>query len=279
MKFLAPVCQVQPAARRKLTQLHDWKEVTAVIYGARNTKRIFIIFASLSASLLHYTLCNNVVELWLAPIFFWEPRPPFARIPTPRLRSPYIRCVQNYKYCHAPFDTRRLGGSLLGGYLWAYFVLSGANSVYLWILIRREVEIAILKNYEIRENFPPWIEKLFQAPLAESTLHVFANNPVRGRPVLDLWFIYRHFSSLRYRRGRKSRRINRSMAACAITIEIKSKRGKDSLSFLDNSHLASLLSSLFTINFLSVSLSLRFSDAETRGGGERKPSLCRTGAA
>lgn len=176
MKFLAPVCQVQPAARRKLTQLHDWKEVTAVIYGARNTKRIFIIFASLSASLLHYTLCNNVVELWLAPIFFWEPRPPFAPIPTPRLRSPYIRCVQNYKYCHAPFDTRRLGGSLLGGYLWTYFVLSGANSVYLWILIRREVEIAILKNYEILENFPPWIKKLFQPPLVESTLHVFANN-------------------------------------------------------------------------------------------------------
>lgn len=176
MKFLAPVCQVQPAARRKLTQLHDWKEVTAVIYGARNTKRIFIIFASLSASLLHYTLCNNVVELWLAPIFFWEPRPPFAPIPTPRLRSPYIRCVQNYKYCHAPFDTRRLGGSLLGGYLWTYFVLSGANSVYLWILIRREVEIAILKNYEILENFPSWIEKLFQPPLVESTLHVFANN-------------------------------------------------------------------------------------------------------
>lgn len=56
------------------------------------------------------------------------------------------------------------------------------------------------------------------------------------------------------------------MAACAITIEIKSKRGKDSLSFLDNSHLASLLPSLFTINFLSVSLSLRFSDTETRGG-------------
>lgn len=168
----------------------------------------------------------------------------------------------------------RLGGSLLGGYLWTYFVLSGANSVYLWILIRREVEIAILKNYEILENFPPWIEKLFQA---SSRLSTYLRTTVRGRPVLDLWFIYRHFSSLRYRRGRKSRRINRSMAACAITIEIKSKRGKDSLSFLDNSHLASLLSSLF-INFLSVSLSLRFSDAETRGG-ERKPSLCRTGAA
>lgn len=168
----------------------------------------------------------------------------------------------------------RLGGSLLGGYLWTYFVLSGANSIYLWILIRREVEIAILKNYEIL----PLELKNYSKRRWSSRLSTYLRTTVRGRPVLDLWFIYRHFSSLRYRRGRKSRRINRSMAACAITIEIKSKRGKDSLSFLDNSHLASLLSSLFTINFLSVSLSLRFSDAETRGG-ERKPSLCRTGAA
>lgn len=167
----------------------------------------------------------------------------------------------------------RLGGSLLGGYLWTYFVLSGANSVYLWILIRREVEIAILKNYEIL----PLELKNYSKRRWSSRLSTYLRTTVRGRPVLDLWFIYRHFSSLRYRRGRKSRRINRSMVACAITIEIKSKRGKDSLSFLDNSHLASLLSSFF-INFLSVSLSLRFSDAETRGG-ERKPSLCRTGAA
>lgn len=147
------------------------------LYTVRETRSEFS--SSLLAYLRLFCITRCATMLWNCGSLrsFFGSRDPLSLL---FLRLAYDRLT--YDACRIiNIATRRstlvrLGGSLLGVYLWTYFVLSGANSVYLWILIRREVEIAILKNYEILENFPPWIEKLFQAPLVESTLHVFANN-------------------------------------------------------------------------------------------------------
>lgn len=149
MKFLAPVCQVQPAARRKLTQSHDWKEVTAgCIYGARNTKRIFIIFACLSLRLF---CVYNVVQQCCRS--FFGSRDPLST----RLQSPCI--------CDAP---RIIS-------IWH----SVDNS---WSLFIYKSFVDSLSNRTGKKKgkrffvvyFP--FKKLFQAPLDSNRIDVFANN-------------------------------------------------------------------------------------------------------
>lgn len=163
MKFLAPVCQVQPAARRKLTQSHDWKEVTAgCIYGARNTKRIFIIFACLSLRLF---CVYNVVQQCCRS--FFGSRDPLST----RLQSPCI--------CDAPriISIWHSVDNSWSLFIYKSFVdfLSNRTGKKKGKRFFVTAIIFLLKNYSKRR----WIR-------IEST---YLRTTVRGHPVLDLWFI------------------------------------------------------------------------------------------
>lgn len=163
MKFLAPVCQVQPAARRKLTQSHDWKEVTAgCIYGARNTKRIFIIFACLSLRLF---CVYNVVQQCCRS--FFGSRDPLST----RLQSPCI--------CDAPriISIWHSVDNSWSLFIYKSFVDSLSNRTGKKKGKSEDFSsfIFLLKNYSKRR----WNR-------IEST---YLRTTVRGHPVLDLWFI------------------------------------------------------------------------------------------